>query len=45
MKKKHKKHKKSIFDRTCEQCGNEMFSKARVFKCIYCNWINGIGKR
>ena len=36
--------KKSKWDRTCERCGNENFSRKPVFKCKYCNWVNGVTK-
>lgn len=34
--------KKSIYDRTCERCGNEVFLKKRVFTCPFCYYLNGI---
>ena len=35
--------KKSKWDRDCERCGNENFSRKPVFRCKYCGLINGIG--
>lgn len=34
--------KKSIYDRTCERCGNDFFSKKRIYTCPYCLWTNGL---
>ncbi len=42
MAKKKKKHKKDLFNRICECCGNEVFSKKKVFTCFFCNYINGV---
>lgn len=36
--------KKSKWDRTCERCGNENFSRKPVFKCKYCWFWNGVEK-
>lgn len=36
--------KKSKWDRTCERCGNENFSRKPVFKCEYCMYWNGVNK-
>lgn len=38
IKKKKKFHKL----RVCECCGNEVFFKKKVFKCFYCNYLNGV---
>lgn len=27
----------------CERCGNENFSYAKVFRCRFCNKLNGVG--
>ena len=44
IKKVHEvKKKKSKWERTCERCGNEMFSPRLIFKCRYCKWWNGVG--
>lgn len=37
--------KKSKWDRTCERCGNENFSRKPVFKCKHCKAWNGVGGR
>lgn len=38
IKKKKKFHKL----RVCECCGNEVFVKKKVFRCFYCNYLNGV---
>ena len=44
IKKVHEvKKKKSKWERTCERCGNEVFSPRPIFKCRYCKWWNGVG--
>lgn len=40
-KKPQKRQKVSKFQRVCEQCGNEVFSFKRVYRCPYCDWKNG----
>ena len=27
----------------CERCGNENFSYSKVFRCRFCNKLNGVG--
>ena len=34
--------KTSKFERVCERCGNENFSFKPVYRCKYCNKLNGI---
>ena len=29
----------------CERCGNENFSRSKVFRCEFCNWKNGVDKQ
>lgn len=36
--------KRSKWDRVCERCGNENFSRKPIFKCRYCNLTNGVSK-
>ena len=36
--------KTSKWDRVCERCGNETFSRKPIFKCQYCNLVNGTGR-
>ena len=45
IKKKTKNRKKSKWDRTCEICGNEVFSSRSFYKCPYCGWLNGMEKK
>lgn len=44
-KKSQKQQKVSKFIRTCERCGNENFSKKKIFQCEYCGWRNGVDKQ
>lgn len=43
-KKTQQKQKINKFERVCERCGNENFSKSRVFKCRFCGEVNGLNK-
>ena len=43
-KKPQKRQKVSKFIRTCERCGNENFSRSKVFRCEFCNKLNGVIK-
>ena len=36
------KKKKFYKQRVCECCGNEVFIKKKVFKCFFCNYVNGV---
>ena len=38
--KKARPEKKNKYMRTCERCGNEMFSMSRSFICNFCGWVN-----
>lgn len=38
MAKKKKLHKQ----RYCECCGNEVYTQKKVFKCFFCNYVNGV---
>lgn len=42
IKKKTNNRKKSKWERTCEICGNEVFSRRSLYKCPYCEWKNGV---
>lgn len=41
-KKKTQNQKKNKYMKTCERCGNEVFSFKKVFKCKFCGWLNGL---
>ena len=43
-KKPQKREKVSKFIRTCERCGNENFSRSKVFRCEFCNKLNGVDR-
>ncbi len=43
-KKPQKRQKVSKFNRTCERCGNENFSRTRIYRCTFCDWKNGVDK-
>ena len=43
-KKQQIKKKVSKFDRICERCGNEIFSRNPIFKCRFCGEVNGLNK-
>ena len=43
-KKQQKQEKVSKYMRTCERCGNENFSFKPVFKCRFCEEVNGLNR-
>lgn len=43
IKKAHPKKKKvNKWLKICEQCGNEIITPTKVFKCRYCGKVNGV---
>lgn len=40
--KKARDKKKNRYMRTCERCGNEVFSMRRVFYCNFCGQVNNL---
>ena len=43
IKKTHRKyHRASKIKRVCELCGNVTFTKEKVFRCKYCDYINEV---
>lgn len=35
--------KKNKYEKICERCGNEGITRKTVFRCMYCQWLNGVG--
>ena len=43
-KKPQKREKISRFTKICERCGNENFSYKPIYRCQFCNKLNGVKK-